>query len=306
MRTAHSSSRLSATRCSTLPASPSNNGNCAPASLLPAIERSRLTPGQRFLNWRDLRPPKVASRRAAMSARTRHPFHELPWSPRVISRTNRVSGARPACIARFRPQPCLIRAHKPIIVGVAADPNPRHRARTQAPERAIVIPDPHRESILSALQSPKEKRGMIGLTATNGSSSPLMPGFRVEEHGRDPRTVACRPSSFRRRPLAKKPPFGFVFGLLKQEIELARNGVAIQLFVPPLPIAKPKPLGNAAEFFRRQAFNCGFDLLYPVHASSLHGNSPARPGRGLALPGTSSEAPCLLPLNLTMGGQLWL
>lgn len=132
-----------------------------------------------------------------------------------------------------------------------------------------MIPDADCEAILATLEAPKLKRGMIRVGPPQISSSPPALGFHLEGRGRESRIVAWQRSSFSRRPLAMEPAFGFVLDFVKEKIEFAGKGVAIQLLVPLLLVAKTKPLGDAAEFIRRQTVNCSFDLLHMVHARSL-------------------------------------
>lgn len=54
-----------------------------------------------------------------------------------------------------------------------------------------------------------------------------------------------------------------------QGVEPARRRIRIQLFVPALLIALPKPSGDAPEFIRRQAIDRRFHLIDTVHIRSL-------------------------------------
>ena len=93
--------------------------------------------------------------------------------------------------------------------------------------------------------------------------------FRRVTQGRTPRIAECLRISRLRRPFAKKAPRQFTFCFVKQESELAGQGVGIHLLVPPPLFAHTKPLDDAAVFFRGQAFNSGLDLFDSAHAWSL-------------------------------------
>jgi hypothetical protein len=55
----------------------------------------------------------------------------------------------------------LLRAHKPVVFTMRADPNPGNRIRAQLAQGSIMIANAHAETITATLQSTEMKRGMM-------------------------------------------------------------------------------------------------------------------------------------------------
>ncbi len=71
------------------------------------------------------------------------------------------------------------------------------------------------------------------------------------------------------QPVSKGTLGVFLLAFLKEKIQPARSRVTVQLPVPKRLVARAEPLGKAQKFFGRQAVDCRFDLLYPIHKVSL-------------------------------------
>src|SRR5579864_5554925 len=101
--------------------------------------------------------------------------------------------------------------------------------------------------------------------ARGGSSCSLDLEHQRAAPGTIPRTAWSRQNSLLGRPPTQSPLRGFILDLFKQEIQLARRRIAIDLVVPPLLLTCTEPFEQAPVLVRNQLRDGCFDFLNTVH-----------------------------------------